>query len=283
MKEEIRFSIYREIRPKIRPYGPELSDPDYNEVAKLAVELGLVTRPPFPGSVSFRIVSDTTCKSLNLLLEKLDSFGWKATKKHLPRGERELFPLRIDRHYSNDDIEEAEFLYLNSFGNACAGRPTKNGWLGISDKVESWDRPLISFGLFTYFVAAYVKSALEIASLVGLGFTKLDWDDASKVKQEYWEIRSGQEMPDSLLTVVDAGDGLTYYFEEGFSIPELAFERSDVQKMGEFDVAFCREEVGNPKKEDMGKHMLIVSQEFRDVFKRLLIADQVNFLPVRLR
>lgn len=283
MKEEIRFPIYRKCGPKSRPFGPELDDANFDIVSSLAVELGLTMRPPRPGSTSFSVVCDKQTSKLEILLKKLESIGWKASRNHVLAGEKEIFQIGATRTYSRDDIEASELLAVDSFGNCCSGTHSEHGWTGFTDSMESWDRPVISFGLFTYFVSDSVKEALERANMAGIDFSKLSWDNPEKEMTRFWELRSNAQMPPSLLPTVDTGDNFLFYFEEGYTLPALSFSRSDVDKMKYFDAAFCCERIGNDQKEDMGKHMLVVSQEFREIFKHLLIAEQINFLPVRLQ
>ena len=281
MKESIRIPIYKKRPGKSLPFGPVLNDSDFDTALCLALELGLINRKPFPGSIFFQIMCEKI-DELDVFLAKLESLGWKASRKHVEQGEKETFSLRTMRTYSEDDIEGSELLSINSFGSCCTGIRSKNGWTGFTREMQSWDRPVLSFGLFTYFVSDTVKTALERAE-ININFSKLNWDNPGEEKSRYWELQSNTPLPNCLLPIVDTGDGLHLYFEEGYDEAELSFNRSEMKNIEDIGAAYCCETIGNKQREDMGKHMLIVSQEFREVFKSLLIEQQINFRPVRLQ
>ena len=283
MKVEINFMIYRTIGSKIYSYGPELKDSNFIEIANLAFELGLVKETPLDNSLSLHIVCEPGNENLIVLFEKLKSFGWTATRNHVEQGSREFFGLRSVRKYSSKDIRSADLLYMERFWNSCSGVRTPEGWLGYVDEMESWKSHMISFGLFTYFVSTPVKEKMLEENIKGVNFVKLAWDKPVKAKAEYWEIRSKITMPQSLNQVVNIGGNRLGYFEEGYSFPELSFERNEVELLGGFDVAFGVEVIGDSSRECMGKHVMIISQKFRKLLRTFNKTGPLLFMPVRLR
>jgi hypothetical protein len=280
MKQTVRFPIYKKIATGPRPFGPELSDEDFARIAKLSTDLGLVPRRFHEHSIHFMIICEPENGHLSTLLGELESTGWKATKEYVPIGSTSLFNLSMTRHYSEDDLDGAELLSFSSFGNNCYGERLDHGWMGFAEQID-WARPVYSFGLFSYFVSDSMKKAIMSANLKGAEFSKVHWNDPSISQGDLWEIQSSITMPDCKVQVIDEG-GLRRYFEPGYTEPELSFDRTEVKKKGSFDIAYCREVIGNPTKPEHGEHMIVVSQEFHEMCKRLLINNYISFTPVRL-
>ena len=139
------------------------------------------------------------------------------------------------------------------------------------------------------FVNDEIRVSLQAANFRGLIFHPLEWDKPRLAKEKFWELDSTVCLPPCLLptvqtvttTMLDGSQQFATSYDDGPYRPlELVFRRSEVQVLGEFDIAHTREDLLWTRS-DVGKHMLVVSQKFRQTLKELE-GEDVSYGIVRL-
>lgn len=280
MKEEIVFQIQRTGK-KPAPVGPELAPAAFDGVVGLALEKKLCPKY-YPGSPSLSIKCDINHPALPELLERLRSYGWEANAGMVEPGNRERYNLRIVRRYDQNDIDCADLLYREAFDIFGFGKWNGYEWVGEVEKVEDWDAPLVSFGMFNYFVRSHVKEGLERSRLKGLSFKELKWNVPGQVATSYWKIEADVMMPECLLPRKWLGNPGIAFEEGGYRPAELKFKRKEVEALGKFDVAYTRESVGDPKLDAAANRILIFSHNFREALDRMKVDKNLDYKIVRL-
>lgn len=275
---------------------PEIEDPTILRLlAKMAYEGGLTPKSETPDTMKNHIVINTlrSNPALPSLYAELQKLGWSITEDISPGSmaanvANKKYYVRIVRMYDEADLYSCKFLYWRGWGGgSIAGYVGRNGarWIADVDYIGrdtglGWDQRIGDMGAgYSYFVNEEVKDGLMSAGLKGLFFHPLEWNDPSRAQRNFWELDSQFRMPTCLLPVVDLGP--SFYCEGAYEPVELRFNKEEVAQMGEFDAAWCREEVGR-QDEYSGKHVLVVSQRFRQVITSLGLAELVDYVPVRL-
>lgn len=271
--------------PPAKFYIPQLPDPAFSELLAFARNLGIDdSRGNSPSLISIRTPPDNP--SLKEFFARLRQLGWEARDTFVsPTQEAGQFKYRISRTYDQYDLDAAEFLYLINWPHLTdfAGRDGER-WIGDVDYVgadsgQGWEQQIGTIGMQSFFVNPAIKHRMIEFGLIGLKFHELSWNKPSASKAQYWELDTEFFMPPCLLPVVNMDGPLNY--EEGAYFPvELKFHRSDLVNMPTFDVAWTQETVGDLRREDRGRHWLVVSQKFRRFFLSANLA--MNYGVVRL-
>ena len=261
-------------------------------------EVGLLfnEKRPIEKAYSAKILTHPDDPRLAPVLEMLAKWGWHASRKFLTS---ELigthFELKSKRTWEDADLDAAPLLRLylmrklNSFSVLWYGRFENGVGVGVAeslDQCESHDEP---FGYVDGGKHLVVAERIRpvFAGLRGLELRPVVWDHPEKVKSAFYEISSTLTMPPCLTPLVAypiSGD--LWYDEPGYEPPELAYDRTAVEAMGEFDIAWTREATGmvDPRFELSFGPSLIVSQRFRQQLHPLAQMDGYNitYHPVRL-
>lgn len=290
MREYAIFQVFSEKAARV-PYSPQVSDDVFLRIAKLAFEWGMSRRPPERAGSMIQIKAELPNTNLERILEILRNASWNPVYGDAPQDSEDGYAIRISRQYDQEDLDAADFLYVETVWGEwpVAGFVKRNGdrWVGNVDRVGihsglGWAQQIGYIdGAYNYFVSDFVKTRMVDEGLQGVRFHPLEWDDPSKAQGQFWEIDASASMPPCGLPVVNAG-GILFYQEDGYSPVELRFQAVDVDMLGPFDVAWCREQIGNLTKDNWGRHVLVVSQKFRRAFIKLGLANLVLFYPVRL-
>lgn len=222
------------------------------------------------------------------------------------------FCVRKCRVYSPEEVADAELLRLRSkphFQMArenyprgghemepeawrkwcyeCLGNDDE-GWRVMARKGLSKRRHL--GGLYTFaavILSSELKAKLEKSDLKGLNFIPVRYDKSEKAPRQFWQFGHKMKMPTCLLPRLTQWgeewkenhlDG-AIWDENGYKPEELRFNRTEVEAMGEFDVATTREKIGEHR--GFYRSEIIVTQRFRKVLNEMKI-NAVDYIPVRL-
>lgn len=224
------------------------------------------------------------------------------------------FAVLRQREYTKAEIEASKFLRLGAgYGCAEAGQHFEPGgtpW-EHDPKWAVWIAPnrtkKVRLGVVSgipFFIASHdFRKALETEGLANLDFEELRYillpaDEAtlrmppvevqpSKVKTRLWALRSKELMPPCLLprvtidgAISDGTDRSERLWDDAGAVPpELAFKKSEVEGMGDFDIALTREWVGT--RDVLYYPEIIISQKFRSVLRKHKIPG-CTYTPVRL-
>lgn len=291
MKEFAIFQVLRRT-PTPVPYTPQVVDETFLRLAKTAFEGGISRKPPERTGSMIQIKALLPNRALEQVLELLQSEGWNPVFGHVSHDTDGRFPVRVAREYDEDDLNAAEILHVGSVWGEwpITGFVRRNGdrWVGDVDRVGihsglKWEQQIgYVDGAYNYFVNDSVREGMLRGGLRGLRFHPLEWNIPSRAQGKFWEVDSTALMPPCNLPVVDM-DGTKFYEENGHSPVELQFPADDVHEIGAFDLAWCREEIGDLEKSNWGRHVLVVSKRFRSVMKDLGVGDLITFYPVRLK
>lgn len=242
-----------------------------------------------PDSIAFNALSQSP-----YILEAFDLLrraGWTPFYgEFIPdkvKGSR--FDVRRLRKYEKKDFDAVDCLTVHRWGNwerifvydgmaggLYKGKVDKAKWgsrYGITDNARS-----------PRFVNDELKGELEAAKLAGLTFLPVLWDNPAKAKGQFWQISSSITMPRCLLPILEVPETQqpwTTYDDGGHFPQELVFRLSEVKAIESFDVALTA-----PEEEiHCGPHswprMLVVSQRFRQVTKKLKLTT-AELIPARL-
>lgn len=253
---------------------PSLPEPEYSELRNYAAGLQIL-KDGGDRSLSLSIRTPAENPALDGFFTRLRELGWEASHRFLPAEEmRGRFRYRIARVYSEADLDAAELLYLMHWPilTGCGGRDGEC-WIGEVEYVGDdwcgehyrmgWRQAFGSVGAQNFFVNTELKDRMISAGLRGLVFHPLAWDRPEEAQGDYWEIDSAFRMPPCLLPLVNRDGPLDYEEERPHTPVELLYRRAEVSAMGDFDVAWPREEVGYVERRDCGHRVLVVTQKVR--------------------
>ena len=278
-------------------YVPTLAADQFAILYRYLDEVGLLfnKKRPIEKAYSAKILTHPDDPRLAPVLEMLAKWGWHASPKFLTSdliGTH--FELKIKRTWEEADLDAAPLLRLYVMSNTegpTIGYSSHRDGIGIgsisqTEACESWGHLFGYASGYKHFVAAErIRPAFE--GLRGLEWRPVVWDEAEKAMVTFYEISSTLTMPPCLTPLVAypiSGD--LWYDEPGYHPPELAYDRTAVEAMGEFDIAWTREATGmvDPRFEMSFGPSLIVSQRFRQQLHPLSQMDGYNitYHPVRL-
>lgn len=267
-------------------YIPLIAEPGFSEVLAFAKAQGICNLPLEPTSY-FPVSAHPDDPRLQLFFDLLKRHGWNVTHRFVPRASRaNQFGYWIARSYDEADLDGAELLYLMNWRHLTdfAGRDGER-WIGDAEYVGAdtdlgWEQQMGTIGQQSFFVNSQVKQQMTDGDIRGLKFHSLRWNRPNDAKGEFWELDSDFEMPSCLLPVVNMDGPLAYEEDRPYSPVELQFRRSEVDAMGQFDIAWTREEIGDMRRQDWGRHWLVVSQKFRQFFRSINLP--INYGIARL-
>ena len=253
------------------------------------------TWPPGDSRSHVYVAADPGDPALVKIFELLRTAGWKPYfGSELPEELRnDHFLVFYSRRYSDQDFARADYLWLNAWGDndtiaAVAGRRDEQ-WIG-SAQDACWEVRFARMGGGNNaFVNDELRVSLQAAKLKALNFQPLEWDEPRLAKGKFWEMDSKVTMPPCLLptvqsvtsNMIDGSQQFGTFYDDGCYRPlELVFRRSEVETMGRFDIAHTREDLLWTRP-DVGRHMLVVTQKFRQTLKELGVED-VTYGIVRL-
>jgi hypothetical protein len=220
----------------------------------------------------------------------------------------------IDREYDESDLSPCEYLILSSPGFADADPPLHNGCLRILMKPSGgsafsshYDFQSVVPWPGTRVVSDRVRKLLEDSGLKRVVFkptfvipagkrpssdiSALPWDGFG---DPWWELTSELTMPKlspRAILLNNKGQRIADDFSDGCFLregidsldalinpPEPTYRRSDIEALGEFDVAVMFEPMGGHPL--ASHHPLIVSNRFYRFCRKHKL--KVNFVPVRI-
>jgi hypothetical protein len=272
--------------PSAVSYLPQLPEPAYSELIALADSLGINdSRPGQDSLMSIRTAADNP--DLQKFFGRLRALGWDVAHRFVSRAKRtNQFQYWISRTYEEADLDAAELLYLMNWRHLTdfGGRDGER-WIGDVEYVgedtgEGWMQQIGTIGQQSFFVSSMVREQMTRVGIQGVKFHSLHWDRPEEAKGEFWELDAEFQMPPCLLPVVDMDGPIAYEEDLPYSPVELKFERESVAAMGHFDLAWTRENVGDLRRQDWGRHWLVVTQKFRQFFRSINLP--VKYGVVRL-
>lgn len=291
MKAHAMFQVIRaSVGPN--PFGPRVDDLVFKEVVEVARNEGILRGSCGISSDIAAIDSPLESQALDSVVEILRRAGWERSNRYVTAGSSNRYHIRKIREYSKNDIDACDLLYIASWGEeAIAFFSARNGerWVADVDSVgahtrHGWNESIGYIeGMHNYFVSDLTRQRLEDEGLAGLAFHSLEWNAPERAKGKFWELASVFTMPRCTLPLVDLDqDGTLRYDDDGWQRPELEFPKNQVAKIGPFDIAECRETVGNIQKPNRNGRLRVVSQRFRRTVEKLGLGQSVTYLPVRL-
>jgi hypothetical protein len=292
MKEYALIQILRKKEVRI-PYVPQVGGDVFVKLAQVAFDGGICGSPPAKTERKGLILINALLpnSAFDRVVELLRIAGWHPEYRCVRSDCDDRYQIRRVREYDVEDLDSAELLYVGLLWGdwPIAEFVSRNGqrWVGDVNKVGNftglgWKQPIgYVNGSLNHFVNDWVREEMEKARLRGLRFHPLEWNEPEKARARFWELDTDFRMPECLLPVADIG-GYIYYDGDGYEPVELRYSRREVAAMGEFDLAWTREEIGDFGKPNWGRHLLVVSQAFRKTISTFEFAAQVTFYPVRL-
>ena len=246
--------------------------------------------PPYRARVYDFELSDPLIREVFQIVCKLE--GKRPTPWRLLRTAHsaEYFYQSLRREYTKADLDKAPLLAL--FGTRWIAKMAPREDFGplqiIGNKLLIDPKP---FGRIDPYVVRGMNSWLveELRKRDVKGFTVRDIEILRRKPehQSIWEPWSTVTMPTCRLPLVNAWgelfkeQGRGCFYECGpFQPEEKVFLRSEVEALGEFDIAVCRELVGNGKGDSY--HPIVVSQRFRKIMTDLKVPG-VAYAPVWLK
>lgn len=209
-----------------------------------------------------------------------------------------VFPCRVEREYSRDDIIDAPLLRLRATKElaypAPNHHPEKFAVCGDEKlKNTKWDFGYV-FWCEGLVCSDHLRQQLESKKIKGIEFKPVSVITTKNTNyRQLWQISSRVILPPLLLPLAGK-DGRPYKGPltdepdcQGCFVQEnniskhhhYRFSRSDIEKLGDFDVALTQERFGSW---DVSAYRsVIVSQRWREVFEYFKIPE-VEFLPVFL-
>jgi len=186
----------------------------------------------------------------------------------------------VVRHYEADDLEAAPLLMLETQNKMFRGRLSRDesGRLMLPAK-EAGTSFKFASGMFNHFyiVADPVRKLLETSQLAGFFFreTTLKGTSIRATTEALWEIDSDIKLPKMTNSAVNPHSrGPSYMIIEGhYRDAEPHYQQSDLQSLGNFDMARTYEQLGS-------EPGMIVSQRFYQTCLRHKI--QLRCRPVRV-
>ena len=199
----------------------------------------------------------------------------------------------LRREYTSAELENAPFLSLYGTKRMAKMGPREDfGPLQvIGDKLLEEPKP---FGRLDPYVVRgmnnWLKEELTKRNLRGFAVREIEILNRKPQHQAIWEPWSTVTMPRCCLPLYDdwgepCGPELTKnrgcHYECGpYMSEEKVFLRSEVEALGEFDIAVCQEHVGMGNNDRFPP--IVVSQRFRQVLKELKVSG-VAYAPVWLK
>ena len=221
-----------------------------------------------------------------------DKYGFVPSERSVvPVADRDrVFGFHKDRKYTAEEIDSCELLYISFVNKIIA----EHKW-GTPEQIEAEQyvverhrkKKTVPFGTLMPFhamaITGELKNQLEDAELKRVEFEPVVNGD------DIWKLWSSLRLPRCLLPLVDGSGaevepddwpefGEKFFDDEGYSAPELTYNRNEVEKLGGFDIAMTAERIGGYP------HVFrlhVVSQRFREVLKQLKV-PAVHYAPVRL-
>lgn len=233
------------------------------------------------------LFSNFTCnfppddERLERLIEVLEVYGLRPSYVPIEENntERFLLQLQLGAMIDEEVIEQYGWSYTRGLGDfRCQVEYRDGQCYGKYNDSINLEFPFLSAGDFTYFVNDFAKLVIERNGFPEISFQEVKWDQPEKVPIKFWELKSALVMPPSVLPVADIGGWLDY-FEYGAFPSNVGFKLDELEAMGDFGIAYCREVVGNPDGPLGGRHGLVVSARFRNMMKRMGL-PMIFFQPV---
>jgi hypothetical protein len=202
------------------------------------------------------------------------------------------FAFRQIRKFAKSEIDSAQYLRMNISGLgyiASHADTTEDGYILRVDKKQ---KSSLKIGWLDVVITPFASDAgrgeLEQCGFNGLEFVPAIFDKPEKVTKPLWMMTSSITLPHCLLPVQNhRGEIVDPTTEEsgrmwddaGRVQPILRYNRTEIEKVGEFDFAKTRELIGGMKKHY--RHHYVVSQRFR---KAILDGKHrwIDFVPVEI-
>lgn len=216
---------------------------------------------------------------------------WRLLKSQENQGNH--YFVRLRREYTPADLDKAPLLCLFSTQWLAKSAPRDHvGPLQVmGDKMLEKPKP---FGRLDPYEARVMNTWLveELKKRNLNGFTVKDVEILGRKSkhQPIWEPWSTVTMPRCCLPMVNSwGEpcGPADFNNRGchhecgpYAPEELVFQRSEVDALGEFDIAVCQEYVGMGNNDRFSP--IVVSQRFRQILKELKVTG-VAYAPVWLK
>lgn len=208
--------------------------------------------------------------------------------------QEKFFGVRKVRSYSKQELDHCELLYLHCGTCSIAKHQdaeTEELMTETYVSVPGSTKKKVRFGNLSPFRALVVrgdlKSSLESESLTGLRFEPV------VNGENIFKLTSSIVLPRCKLPLV-GGNGLVIedvdnwsdeigwrlFRDHGYDPAELVFGRTEIESIGEFDIAITRERTGVSDKRAV--RWCIVSQKFRRVLTTLKVVE-AQYAPVRIQ
>lgn len=234
---------------------------------------------------AFRCMLPSDCLEVSKLLERLKQAGLRPSTRGVSRKEGEEFAVAVHRRYDYTDLRLCRFVECMPLD-----------WLAhpktdASDHIVANAREIKSgVSFMRYFAVEYrilvrddVKRVLNSASLSNVLFKPVHINPVDGVDRAWWELTTSVIAPplSPTLAITVRGKsaqrgetGYSWGFSEGiYAYPELRYLRSDIDALGETDLALTYEGCSGTKR-------MIVSQR---LFETCAANDiEVNWLPVHV-
>lgn len=244
----------------------------FERLRDLAIELRLIKTTENQG-VNVLINSIYPSDAVDRFLEFANQQGLAHYKGSYAENRKAMY-LTIQNHFSDRDLDGAEYLYIVKFcelgGNVFGASGCENGVWSAQYPQKSFDWEFAEIYGGIPLVRERLKGELERAGLLGLTLPKLQWQTLEEEPQnpdvDAWQIHSSLLMPPCKNQILDLG-GTLAFIEEDFALnARLDFDSDEVRRLGPFDIAMIREKVGPiglPYIADNPKY--VISQRFRQI------------------
>lgn len=235
--------------------------------------------------------SERLAKLLEAIKEK---YGFKpSATKIVPEVDRShVFGLTKHRKHTPAEIDSAELLHISLAKKMIAE------WCELTNEQVNAEafavekrkqQAKVPFGFISPFLAIAVNDALKF-DLKREGLLGLEFERVINSKH-LWKLASSVVMPRCQLPLIDGQGNVVkadewsgkwsdkYYDDAGYEPPELSYQKCELSRLGDFDIAITAERTGGYKKTSFRR--LVVSQKFRATLDKLGVKG-ISYTPVRM-
>lgn len=291
MRRVIRFRVSKEQGPLRSCVGIATErETLLQELASLGYE-----RNPHSGLVTVMDPegSPRLTQALKLIQREL---GMRPTVHKIVKEEEghQRFAVQVERRFSKSDVENARWLVLWPKHAIATMVPAKYGESGeyVVEADARLRKSKSEFGSLYYGGIACsdrMRPSLEAAGLKGLSFRPVSVEPPEKSARfrRLWGVWSHVVLPPNLYPLVDGqgdlfdGDWFTgCFFDDGGNAPSAPrYRMSDLEQIGDFDVAVTSERTGTHP--GVAFRKMIVTQNFRAILGKMSVKG-LEYWPLEI-
>lgn len=208
------------------------------------------------------------------LLALVERMGCSIYEHSIPKnhGPKPIAWTIIRDNITMREIKKAEHVLVGGWGVESG---IYSGWIALSEAGPvTFDKEIMGRLLRQKFlwytergfgaVNAEGRRILEEAGIKGVAFDPVEWTNPEEVKGALYNLRHRKTLPPCLLPVIELRCGALLYHEGPYNPQILRYRRSEVEAMGDWDIAQTAEITG-PASPPLFHRRCVISARFRDV------------------